>query len=83
MTNNRKSLSIGILGLCSLTMLSLAAETATPTPSSPNLAATNAPSVTPAAVVQFLPSLNLSPDERTVLERYVGHATAFAAGLKL
>ncbi len=37
----------------------------------------------PTGIVQFLPSLKLSPDERTVLERYVGHATAFAAGLKL
>ena len=37
----------------------------------------------PTGMVQFLPGLKLSPDERTVLERYVGHATAFAAGLKL
>ena len=71
MTNTWKSLSVGILGLSSLAMLGFAAETAT-----------NMPPVTPAAVIQFLPSLKLSPDERTVLERYIGHATAFAVGLK-
>jgi len=33
------------------------------------------------ATVVLLPSLTLSADERTVLERFVGHATAYAAGL--
>ncbi|MEK7414731.1 MAG: hypothetical protein AAB263_15565 [Planctomycetota bacterium] len=46
------------------------------------LIAGETPPPPPAPVpVAFLPSLTLSADERTILERFVGHATTYAAGL--
>ena len=77
----KKSLSIGVLSLCLLITPGLAAESALPTPKSPSDAAASAAPATSATAVTFLPKFVFNPDERTVLERFVGHATAYAARL--
>ena len=77
--HNKKLLSVGVLSLYFLTSLGFAVESTPSAPKSPSGAATSAAPATPTVI--FLPKFVLNPDERTVLERFVGHATAYAAQL--